>query len=42
MYLVFINFLVIFGYIWEELVFLKGLIKLGEIRNLGDLMQFEN
>ena len=34
----FLNFLVIFGYIWEEINFLKGLVKLGEIRNLGDLL----
>ena len=34
----FVNFSVIFGHIWEEIVFLKGLVKLGEIRNLGDLM----
>ena len=34
----FIIFLVIFGYIWEEIVFLTGLVKLGEIRNFGDLM----
>ena len=30
----------IFGYIWEEIVFLKGLVKLGEIRNFKDLMLF--
>ena len=30
--------LVIFGYIWEERVFLKGLVKLGEIRYIEDLM----
>ena len=27
------NFWVIFGYIWEEIVFLEGLVKLREIRN---------
>ena len=34
----FINFWVSFGYTWEGIVFLNGLVKLGEIRNLGDLM----
>ena len=34
----FINFGGIFGYIWEEIVFLEGLVKLGEIRNVEDLM----
>ena len=29
----FVNFLVIFRYIWEEIVFLKGVVKFGEIRN---------
>ena len=29
----FVNFLVIFRYIWEEIVFLKRLVKFGEIRN---------
>ena len=29
-------FLVIFGYIWEEINFLTGLVKLGEIRNVED------
>ena len=36
----FVNVWVIFGFIWEEIVFLKGLVKLGklrEIRNFGDL-----
>ena len=26
------NFWLIFGYIWEEIAFLKGLLKLGKIR----------
>ena len=34
----FVNFLVIFGDVWKEIVFLKGLIKFGEIRNIKDLM----
>ena len=29
----FLNFLVIFRYIWEEIVFLKREVKFGEIRN---------
>ena len=29
----FVNFLVIFRYIWEEMVFLKRVVKFGEIRN---------
>ena len=29
----FVNFLVIFRYIWEEIVFLKRVVKFGEIRN---------
>ena len=33
---VFVNFWVIFGYIWEEIVFLEGLVKLREIRNIED------
>ena len=28
----------IFGYIWEEMVLLTGLVKLGEIRNIGGLI----
>ena len=35
-------FYTFFGDFWEEIVFLKGLVKLGEIRNLGDFMLFEN
>ena len=34
----FVSFWVIFGSIWEDIVFLEGLVKLGEIRNFGDLM----
>ena len=30
--------LVIFGDVWKEIVFLKGLVKFGEIRNIKDLM----
>jgi len=29
---------VILGDVWEEIVFLKGLVKFGEIRNIKDLM----
>ena len=29
----FVNFLVIFRYIWEEIVFLKRVVKFGEIEN---------
>ena len=32
------NFRVIFGDIWEEIVFLDGLVKFREIRNGEDLM----
>ena len=35
---VFCKFLVIFGDVWKEIVFLKGLVKFGEIRNIKDLM----
>ena len=34
----FVNFLVIFGDVWKEIVFLKGLVKFEEIRNIKDLM----
>ena len=34
------NFWVIFGYIWDEIVFLEGLVKLREIRNIEDLVKF--
>ena len=34
----FVNFLVIFGDVWNRIVFLKGLVKFGEIRNIKDLM----
>ena len=30
----FVHFGVIFGNVWEEIVFLKGLVKFGEIRNI--------
>ena len=33
------NFGVIFGYIWEETVFLEGLVKLREIRNIEELVK---
>ena len=36
----FVNFWVIFGYVWEEIVFLKGFVKFREIRNIEDLMKF--
>ena len=35
-YGVFVNFWVIFGYIWEETVFLKVVVKFREIRNIED------
>ena len=38
----FVNFLVIFGYIWVEIVFLKELEKFREIRKIEDLMKFKN
>ena len=34
------NLGVIFGYIWEEIVFLEGLVKLREIRNIEELVKF--
>ena len=36
----FVNFLMIFRYIWREIVFLKGLVKLMEIGNFEDLLLF--
>ena len=36
----FVNFWVIFGYIWEEIVFLKGFVKFRGIRDIEDLMKF--
>ena len=36
----FVNFLVIFRYIWREIVVLKGLVKLMEIGNFEDLLLF--
>ena len=38
----FVNFLVIFLYIWGLVVFLKGLVKFLEIGNFEDLVLFEN
>ena len=38
----FCNFLVNFGYIWGEIVFLKGLVKFIEMGKLEDLMLFYN
>ena len=35
-----VNCLVIFGYIWGEMTFLKELVKFMEIENLEDLMLF--
>ena len=37
---VFCEFWVIFGYLWEEIVFLEGLVKLREIRIIEDLVKF--
>ena len=34
----FVNFLLIFGDVWKEIVFHKELVKFGEIRNIKDLM----
>ena len=36
----FMNFWVIFRYIWKEIIFLEGLVKLKEIRNVEDLVKF--
>ena len=38
----FVNFLVIFGYIWVKIVILKGLERFREIRKIEDLMKFKN
>ena len=38
----FVNFLVIFEYIWVEIVFLKGLVRFREIRKIKDLMKLKN
>ena len=38
----FANFGGIFGYIWEEIIFLKGLVKFRKIGNIEDLMKVEN
>ena len=34
------NFWVMFGYVWEEIVLLEGLVQLREIRNIEDLVKF--
>ena len=36
------NFGVIFWYVWEEAVFLKGFVKIREMRKIEDLMKFQN
>ena len=36
----FVNFWVIFGDVWEAIVFLKGLVKFRQIRNIENLMWF--
>ena len=36
----FVNFWVMFGYVWEEIVFLKGFLKFREMRNIENLMKF--
>ena len=36
----FMNFWVIFRYIWKEIIFHEGLVKLKEIRNVEDLVKF--
>jgi len=36
----FVKFLVMFRYIWREIVFLKGLVKFMEIGNFEDLVLF--
>ena len=36
----FVNFLVIFKFIWRQIVFLKGLVKFMEIGNFEDLVLF--
>ena len=36
----FMNFWVIFRYIWKEIIFLEGLVKLKEIKNVEDLVKF--
>ena len=38
----FVNFWLIFGYIWVEIVFLKGLERFKEITKIKDLMKFKN
>ena len=36
----FVNFLVIFRFIWRQIVFLKGLVKFMQIGNFEDLVLF--
>ena len=36
----FMNFWMIFRYIWKKIIFLEGLVKLKEIRNVEDLVNF--
>ena len=38
----FVNFLVILGYIWVEIIFLERLEKFREKRKIEDLMKFKN
>ena len=35
----FVNFWGILGYIWEEIIFRKGLVKFRKIGNIEDLMK---
>ena len=37
-----VSFTVIFGHFWKEIFFLKGQVKLREIRNVEDLMDLVN
>ena len=30
----------IFGYVWKNIVFVKGFVKFREMRNIEDLMKF--
>ena len=36
----FVNFGVFFGYVWDEIVFLKGFVKFREIKNIKNFMKF--
>ena len=38
----FVNFLVIFGYIWREIVILKGVVRFREITKIEALMKYKN